>query len=113
MSELTPYRQMSIDTASVEVYDIADINQCIRVICGTQKGSDPLRPTFGIDKFEFVDKPVNSMVPLLVKEITKQIAMWEPRATVRKVAYQIIDSQVTFTVEWISDFGINKTTINA
>lgn len=113
MSELSPYRQLSIDQPVVTVVDIQDISQCIRVICGTQKGSDPLRPNFGIDKLQFIDRPVNAIVPLLVKEITNQIAMWEPRATVRKIAYKIQDAQIIFTINWYSEFGTYNTTINA
>ena len=102
-----------MDTPGVEVSDIADISQCIRLICGTQQGSDPMRPNFGVNKFDYIDKPVTVMIPSLIKEITKQIGMWEPRAEVKKIVYQIIDSQTIFTIHWISEFGASKTTINA
>jgi uncharacterized protein len=113
MTALTPYRQLSMDIAGIEVYDLDDIDQCIRLICGTQQGTDPMRPNFGINKFDFIDKPITVLVPTMVKEITRQIAMWEPRATVKKIAYQIIESQVTFTIHWISQLGSSKTTLNA
>lgn len=101
-----------MDAADAVVSDLNDINQCIRLICATQKGSDPMRPNFGIDKFEFIDKPVTVMIPTLIKEITRQIAIWEPRVTVKKITYQVVESQVTFTIHWISDIGTFKTTIN-
>lgn len=109
----TTYWQLSMDSSNAIVSDLADISQCIRLICGTQQGTDPMRPNFGINKFDFIDKPVTVMVPALVKEITKQIAMWEPRATVKKIVYQIVQSQVMFTIHWVSELGASKTTINA
>jgi phage baseplate assembly protein W len=109
----TLYWQLSVNEAGTVVTDLNDIDQCIRTIVDTQKGSDPMRPHFGIDKFSFIDKPVNVMVPLLVKEITKQIDMWEQRATVKKIEYQVNGSQVIFNIHWISAVGSFNTTINA
>ena len=107
------YWQLAMDDPGATVSDLNDISQCIRIICGTQQGSDPMRPNFGINKFDFIDRPVNEMVPVMVKEIIKQIGMWEPRATVKKITYQVIESQVIFTISWISELGTSKTTINA
>ena len=39
---------------------VEDINQCIAIILLTQKGSDPLRPTFGSDIYKYIDYPINS-----------------------------------------------------
>jgi phage baseplate assembly protein W len=67
------------------VQGLADVNQCIRIILTTPKGSDPLRPTFGADVWRYIDSPLNSAVAAIVREVTEAIMRWEPRVTVVSV----------------------------
>lgn len=64
------------------VEDLDDIDQCIRIILGTFKGSDPLRPLFGCDAWRWLDAPVDVALPNVVREVYAAIGMWEPRAEV-------------------------------
>ncbi len=64
------------------VQGIADVNQCIRIILTTPKGSDPLRPTFGADLWRYLDAPMNSVIPAIVTEVASAITLWEPRVKV-------------------------------
>lgn len=57
-----------------------DIDQCIRVIVGTPKGSVPLEPLFGCDAWLWLDAPVDVALPHVVREVYDAIAMWETRA---------------------------------
>ena len=41
---------------------VEDINQCIAIILLTQKGSDPLRPTFGSGRFDVINLPPLSLL---------------------------------------------------
>jgi Bacteriophage baseplate protein W len=64
------------------VQGLSDVNQCIRIILTTPKGSDPLRPTFGADVWRYIDAPINAAIPAIVREVTEAVTRWEPRVTV-------------------------------
>ena len=57
----------------------ADVEQCLQIILSTPKGSDPLRPTFGANLWQYIDFPIDTAVPSLVREVTEAITLWEPR----------------------------------
>jgi phage baseplate assembly protein W len=67
------------------VQGTADVDQCIRIILTTPKGSDPLRPTFGADIWQYIDYPINAAIPAIVREVTQAITVWEPRVTLTGV----------------------------
>lgn len=68
------------------VQGAADVNQCIRIILTTPKGSDPLRPTFGADIWQYIDYPMDAATAAIVREATVAITLWEPRVVLVKVA---------------------------
>lgn len=72
--------------AAVEGVD--DINQCIGIILSTQKGSDPFRPLFGSDIWEWVDRPLPIAVPNMKKAIREAIGLWERRVEVTYVNHE-------------------------
>jgi uncharacterized protein len=67
------------------VQGVNDVNQCIQIILTTPKGSDPLRPTFGADVWRYIDVPINTATPAIVREVTEAITLWEPRVTVLSI----------------------------
>jgi Bacteriophage baseplate protein W len=77
------------------VQGVADVNQCIQIILTTPQGSDPLRPTFGADLWQYIDYPINSAIPAIVREITQALLLWEPRIVVIAVkATPVIDATI-------------------
>ncbi len=68
------------------VQGLEDIDQCIAIILTTPRGSDPLRPTFGADLWQFIDSPISAAVPAVVREVGAAIAMWEPRVNVQSIS---------------------------
>lgn len=78
----------------------ADIDQCIRIILTTPKGSDPHRPDFGSGIHLYLDYPVNQAVPHLVREGVEAIRQWEPRCELVKVSPRIDGAQITLCVTW-------------
>lgn len=64
------------------VQGLGDVDQCIMIILNTPKGSDPLRPTFGCDIWQFIDAPLTLALPHLVREVTEALTIWEPRIRV-------------------------------
>jgi phage baseplate assembly protein W len=83
------------------VTDADDIGQCIRTILSTPKGSSPHRPTFGSDVHLYVDYPVNSARPHIVREVVDALRNWEPRIDVVKVRVDLVDlAQLACKVQW-------------
>jgi phage baseplate assembly protein W len=79
---------------------IADISQCIFIILSTDKGSDPLRPEFGSNIFQYIDAPINVAAANIVKAIVEAIRDWEKRVTVVRVKYRVDVSNIIFQVDW-------------
>ncbi|MFZ0887220.1 MAG: GPW/gp25 family protein [Candidatus Binataceae bacterium] len=75
------------------VQGLADVAQCIRIILTTPLGSDLLRPTFGCDLFQFIDKPTTTAVPALVAAIADALELWEPRVKLLQVLAQPLSDQ--------------------
>lgn len=90
------------------VQGLADIDQCISIIIGTQPGEDPFRPTFGCDLTQYIDRPIGVALPLLVGAVSAAIEQWEPRVTVISVAASTVGGQpgaLNVTVKWQIDLG--------
>jgi len=85
------------------VQGVADINQCIAIILSTPKGSDPLRPTFAYDLWQWIDAPINVARPALVREIVEAVTKWEPRVRLLSVVIDLVPgslSNLSVTIVW-------------
>lgn len=91
---------MSLTEPGKIVEGLDDIAQCIVIITTTEKGSDPLRPTFGCNLLRWLDKPVNVAGPNIVKEILDGVKAWEKRAKVTFINYTIEDANIIFSINW-------------
>src|ERR1700733_4636493 len=76
---------LKLEALGAVVQGLDDIDQCIAIILTTPPGSDPLRPTFGADLWRYIDNPISSAIPSIVREVGAAIAMWEPRVTLESV----------------------------
>lgn len=83
------------------VEGIEDVNQCIRIILMTPKGSDPHRPEFGSDVWKYIDAPVKIAIPNIIRETIDAIRKWETRIDVKTVKAEIQESTVLIKVEWV------------
>ena len=92
--------QPALGTSGEVVEGLRDIDQAIRIILSTPKGSDPHRPTFGSDLHLYLDWPTNRVTPHLVREAVDAIRHWEPRVSVVQVQIQIHAAQITVRVQW-------------
>ncbi|OHX10250.1 baseplate protein [Chromobacterium sphagni] len=88
----------------------ADIDQAIRIILTTPKGSDPLRPDFGSNVHLYLDNPVDQAVPHLVRESVEAIRQWEPRCQLVKVSPLFDGSRITLRVTWRLANGVQHIT---
>lgn len=89
---------LSLTSSNDLVQGVDDIRQCIYTICKTIPGSDPLRPLFGCNIYQFLDKPVNVAIPNAILTIIEAIGMWEPRVEVTAISPVIDGGKVTFTI---------------
>ena len=96
----------SLDVVEAE----ADIDQSIRVILSTPKGSDPHRPDFGSNLHLYLDYPIDQAVPHLVREAVEAIRQWEPRCELVKVTPSIEEAQITLRVQWKLADGVKRET---
>lgn len=93
--------QISTQGVGLIAEGLGDIRQCLDICLRTTKGSDPLRPEFGSDIFQFVDKPLNTAIPNIVRSIIEAVQIWEKRVVIQKVKYLIEDrSNVDFLVTY-------------
>ncbi len=84
------------------VEGVDDIDQAIRVIILTPKGSDPHRPEFGSDIWQWVDSPVDVSIPNIIREVIDAVTAWEPRARVVAVIPKLNDdgAGMIISVKW-------------
>ncbi|CAH0142814.1 GPW/gp25 family protein [Pseudomonas brassicacearum] len=92
--------QPALGTSGEVVQGLRDIDQAIRIILCTPKGSDPHRPEFGSNLHLYLDWPTNRVTPHLVREAVDAIRQWEPRVSVVQVQIQIHTAQITVRVQW-------------
>lgn len=101
--------QMSIAGVGEIAQGIADINQAIAIAILTRKGSDPFRPTFGSDLFDWIDAPLKVAAVNMKRAIVDTVEKWEKRVKLIKVSYYFQDADgetdgvlagIRFNVTW-------------
>jgi len=94
--------QLAIGQPGDVVTDIGDIDQCIRVILTTPKGSDPLRPDFACDLWRYIDYPLDVAAPHLVREAWDAIEINEPRINLVSITPRLGDApgQLVLRIVW-------------
>lgn len=92
--------QPKLGTTGEVVEGLRDIDQALRIILATPKGSDPHRPEFGSELHLYLDRPTNRVTPHLVREAIEAIRRWEPRVSVVQIDIQIIAQQILVRVQW-------------
>jgi phage baseplate assembly protein W len=84
------------------VQDGDDIDQCIRTILSTAKGSVPHEPDFGCDLWMYLDWPVEQARPFVIREILDAINTWEPRVEVTQISFDADPDDSTTAVVQIT-----------
>jgi phage baseplate assembly protein W len=102
--------QPALGISGEVVEGLRDIDQAIRIILTTPKGSDAHRPEFGSDIHLYIDWPVNRVTPHLVREAVDAIRRWETRVSVVQVLVLIEDSRVILRVQWRVADGVAQMT---
>lgn len=85
------------------VQNEAELDQAIKIILTTPYRSDPHRPTFASDVWNYIDYPVPRAAPNVVREAVVAIERWEPRVDLLNVdvqPYRPGIAGLTVTAEW-------------
>ncbi|QZP26232.1 GPW/gp25 family protein [Pseudomonas mosselii] len=102
--------QPTLGKAGEVVAGLRDIDQAIRIILTTPKGSDAHRPEFGSDLHLYIDWPHNRVTPYLVRETVEAIRRWEVRVSVVQVQVLIDGAHITLRVIWRVADGVAQIT---
>lgn len=102
--------QPALGTPGEAVEGLRDIDQAIRIILMTPRGSDPHRPEFGSDLHTYIDWPANRVVPYLVREAVTALRQWEPRMDVVQVDALYDGSHIRLRVKWTVASGVVQQT---
>lgn len=94
---------IKLDEPGSVVENLDDINQCLRVILNTPKGSRAHEPLFGCDVWQYLDQPVSSALPGIVAAVIEAVTEWEPRVklvSVVPVKDELGSGTMTLQIEW-------------
>lgn len=80
------------------VQGLAAIKQRLNILLNTPKGSDPLRKRFGIGVFASIDKPSNSVLPAMRKDILDAVAEFMPEIKITKLTGQLDGGHIIFDI---------------
>ncbi len=94
--------------------DEQDIEQAIQLILGTAPGERPMRPEFGCGVHDFVFGSIDAnTIGQMEQAIREALDRWEPRITVRRVAFNASDSQAgLLTIDITYEVRATNTTRN-
>ena len=85
------------------VVNAEELAQTIAIILRTARGSDPHRLTFASVLLDYIDQPIPTARPYLVREVLESLERWEPRIAVDGVTVQpYVDgiASLLLTVNW-------------
>lgn len=85
VGRLNPETGVSADVFGAVVLAVEDLHQSIANIILTPKGSVTTEPEKGCDVLAAIDKHPDVGIPILTREITDALTMWEPRIVVQQV----------------------------
>jgi len=77
-----PYWQPLLNSLGETVTGLDEVAQAIDIIFSTLPGSVPLLPEFGFDWLKYMDKPINSNMRRLERDMIMTLRRWETRIEV-------------------------------
>ncbi|MGD1952075.1 MAG: GPW/gp25 family protein [Leptolyngbyaceae cyanobacterium] len=70
------------------VENAEELSQTVSIILRTARGSDPHRPLFASVLLDYIDHPIPTARPYLVREVLESLERWEPRIAVDGVTVE-------------------------
>ena len=90
--------QLSVNGLGQIAEGIEDIRQCIGIILTSTKGSDPMRPQFGSNIWQFMDDQITTAIADMSAEIIDCITKWEQRVVIKKLTYEATGSKIDYNL---------------
>jgi len=90
--------QLSVNGIGQIAEGIEDVRQCIGIILTSTKGSDPMRPQFGSNIWQFMDDQITTAITDMSAEIVDCISKWEPRVIIKKLTYEATGSRIDYNL---------------
>lgn len=100
MNNRSAYWQISSLGVGLIAEGLEDIRQCIDFILRTKRGSDPLRPLFGSNVFNWIDAPDKQAIPNIKKEIIDALGNWEKRIQVIRIVHKWEEKRLIFYITY-------------
>lgn len=98
--------QAQLHTYGQSVSGDHDIEQSIRIILGTQAGTVPFNPEYGVDWLQVLDRPVGTAAPVMVGMAQRALERYEPRITVKRIEPVVeSDGGLKARVVWVPKQG--------
>lgn len=94
-------KSIDINVFSSWVEAEADIRQSWDVILHTVPGSDPMRPNFGSNIYQFIDRPVNDFSGKFAAQVIEDLERWETRCTISKVSILVSGKNIEVSIEGV------------
>lgn len=103
---------LSLSDAGKVVQDAEAIKQRVDVLLSTVPGSDPLRPLFGCNYWQWIDASLDIAVPNIKKAITDALQVWLPEIVVTAVRHYPGEGGIRFEIRWKSASGVDALTLD-
>lgn len=90
----------SVFQAGAVLQDIEVIKQRMYNVINTPVGSDPLRPFFGTNIYDYIDRPILVAVAGVKREVADAIALWLPEVELDSIRYSITSNGTVSSAEF-------------
>lgn len=91
VARIDPETGEAADVFGEVVLAVDDLSQAIANLIMTPKGSVPTEPEKGVDVLAAIDRHPSVAIPILTREITDALTIWEPRIVVQSVTVTMGD----------------------
>lgn len=97
-----PYWQFALGSEGEVVTGLDELAQALKILLHTPLGSDPLRPEFGCDLLQYLDRPGPQATAAVIRTVSRAVARWEPRITLQAIRVTEITAEgtVSLAITW-------------
>jgi phage baseplate assembly protein W len=85
----TPFWQPKLGALGETVAGLDELEQAIVLIVKTHPGSIPLKPEFGCNWLDWLDKPAAKAIPGIIRAITRAVLRWEDRVELGEIVCKL------------------------
>jgi phage baseplate assembly protein W len=87
-----PYWQPRLDSVGETVTGLDEVAQGIDILFATLPGSVPLLPEYGFDWLKYMDRPINSVLRRMERDMIMALRRWKSRIDVLALKVEPLDA---------------------